>query len=229
MPSYAAGTACVDTDSDGMPDTWELLYGLNPQNSSDNTLDTDSDGYTNLEEYLNGTAPGPRQVSSTPPTLSTLSATYTFLDRASILTITGSNLVSGEKFKTKLTHTTAGDEHEVEGEATNTTTLTIDLTKANLSSFALGYYEIELERESDGTTSKLSDTLLLTKLGDLPDNITGLRDGLIDTNDITRLLTHWGKTESSNLQAADINGPQGQPDGAIDIYDANRLMANWRP
>jgi pectate lyase len=47
----------VDTDRDGMPDTWEALHELNPNLADDGRLDSDHDGYTNVEEYLNGTHP----------------------------------------------------------------------------------------------------------------------------------------------------------------------------
>lgn len=43
----------LDADRDGIPNQWELDYGLNPNNYSDGKLDKDNDGYTNLEEYLN--------------------------------------------------------------------------------------------------------------------------------------------------------------------------------
>jgi hypothetical protein len=46
-----------DRDGDGMPDTFETLYGLNPDNPNDATLDADGDGVTNLQEYLNATLP----------------------------------------------------------------------------------------------------------------------------------------------------------------------------
>ena len=46
-----------DSDSDGMPDTWESTHGLNPNESSDGAGDQDKDGYTNVEEFLNGTDP----------------------------------------------------------------------------------------------------------------------------------------------------------------------------
>jgi len=49
----ATGKACTDSDHDGMPDTWEIKVGLNPNNPSDANADSDNDGYTNIEEYLN--------------------------------------------------------------------------------------------------------------------------------------------------------------------------------
>jgi hypothetical protein len=35
-----------------MPDSWEMLHGLDPADPSDRNGDGDNDGYTNLEEYL---------------------------------------------------------------------------------------------------------------------------------------------------------------------------------
>ena len=48
--------ALVDTDLDGMPDSYENLYGLNP-GVNDADLDLDNDLLTNLEEFNLGTFP----------------------------------------------------------------------------------------------------------------------------------------------------------------------------
>jgi len=55
--SFKKSEVLKDSDRDGMPDKWEILNGLNPNDASDASLDNDKDGYTNIEEYINGTNP----------------------------------------------------------------------------------------------------------------------------------------------------------------------------
>ena len=47
----------LDDDNDGMPDSWELEYGLDPLDPADFDQDPDGDGYTNLEEFRADTDP----------------------------------------------------------------------------------------------------------------------------------------------------------------------------
>ncbi len=50
----------VDTDHDGLPDSWELQYGLNPNIAAGNNGangDPDGDGFTNLQEFQRGSNP----------------------------------------------------------------------------------------------------------------------------------------------------------------------------
>ncbi|TND04271.1 MAG: hypothetical protein FD120_1385, partial [Gammaproteobacteria bacterium] len=47
----------IDSDGDGLPDSWETAYGLNPLNASDALLDGDNDGLTNSVEYQSNTNP----------------------------------------------------------------------------------------------------------------------------------------------------------------------------
>lgn len=46
-----------DSDGDGIPDSWERKYGLNPLDPEDAHHDLDGDGFTNLEEFQAGTDP----------------------------------------------------------------------------------------------------------------------------------------------------------------------------
>jgi hypothetical protein len=57
------GPSQGDTDGDGMPNTWEVDNGFNPNNSADAGQDADGDGISNLDEYRAGT--DPRNASST--------------------------------------------------------------------------------------------------------------------------------------------------------------------
>jgi hypothetical protein len=56
-PGTANQQSILDSDDDGMPDSWELANGLNPNDPNDAQLDKDADGTTNLQEYIAGTDP----------------------------------------------------------------------------------------------------------------------------------------------------------------------------
>ncbi len=47
----------IDLDRDGLPDSWELKFGLNSGDAADRNSDKDGDGQTNWQEYLAGTNP----------------------------------------------------------------------------------------------------------------------------------------------------------------------------
>ena len=52
-PTLATGSAPLDTDQDGMPDSYEDAAGLSKTNAADGNIVVLSTGYTNLETYLN--------------------------------------------------------------------------------------------------------------------------------------------------------------------------------
>jgi hypothetical protein len=59
-PEYK-GSPYKDSDGDGMPDKWELKYGLNPKDPSDAAGDLNGDGYSNIEKFIYGLDPkGPK-------------------------------------------------------------------------------------------------------------------------------------------------------------------------
>ncbi|MGI9239976.1 MAG: hypothetical protein ACR2RV_04200, partial [Verrucomicrobiales bacterium] len=52
-----ANALVEDSDMDGMPDHWESLNGLDPDDPSDASANADTDALTNLQEYQFGTNP----------------------------------------------------------------------------------------------------------------------------------------------------------------------------
>jgi len=55
-PNYT-GKPYVDTDGDGLPDSWETAHGLNAKDATDALGDLNGDGYTNIEDFINGLDP----------------------------------------------------------------------------------------------------------------------------------------------------------------------------
>ncbi|HYM56978.1 MAG TPA: hypothetical protein VES79_03360, partial [Solirubrobacteraceae bacterium] len=56
-PLDFAANVARDTDGDGLPDLWEIQYGLNPQSAGDAGIDSDHDGLDNLTELRLRTLP----------------------------------------------------------------------------------------------------------------------------------------------------------------------------
>lgn len=54
---YRDGFSSVDSDKDGLPDSWERAYGLNPSDASDASADPDQDLLTAREEFFAATNP----------------------------------------------------------------------------------------------------------------------------------------------------------------------------
>ena len=57
MGCYEYLTRTADSDGDTMADAWELNYGLDPTDPSDQSLNPDSDPFNNREEFLADTDP----------------------------------------------------------------------------------------------------------------------------------------------------------------------------
>ncbi|MHB9008730.1 MAG: discoidin domain-containing protein, partial [Limisphaerales bacterium] len=70
---FGTAGAQVDTDNDGMPDSYEIEKGFNPNDPADAALDFDGDGVSNLDEYKAGTDP----IDTTKPTVVSVVSTRT--------------------------------------------------------------------------------------------------------------------------------------------------------
>lgn len=57
FPDLDKGTACADSDEDGIPDEYERLSGLNPTDPADAQSDHNNNGYTAIEDFVNGISP----------------------------------------------------------------------------------------------------------------------------------------------------------------------------
>jgi hypothetical protein len=56
-PTPGPQASALDSDGDGMPDSWETANNLDPFNPADAASDSDGDGLTNLQEFQAGTNP----------------------------------------------------------------------------------------------------------------------------------------------------------------------------
>ena len=64
FPDIDPGIPYADSDHDGMADSWENMYCLDPSNPLDGPADEDKDDYSNVEEFLNGTRPATGAICS---------------------------------------------------------------------------------------------------------------------------------------------------------------------
>jgi pectin methylesterase-like acyl-CoA thioesterase len=90
-PGLTAGIAAVDTDHDGMPDSWETSNSLNPNDASDRGLIA-ANLYTNLENYLNSITTSP--VFSVDGNLTGFAQTVGSPSASRTYNLSGSNLTS---------------------------------------------------------------------------------------------------------------------------------------
>jgi hypothetical protein len=75
----------LDNDGDGMPNPWELTYGLDPFSAADGPLDPDGDGQSNASEYVAQTDPrNPTDVLEVTCTLGNPNNVISFTAKANV-------------------------------------------------------------------------------------------------------------------------------------------------
>ena len=76
-----------DVDGDGMVDSWEESYGLDPSDPSDASEDPDGDGRSNLDEFLGGSDPFEFGGPGVPEPISPLDGQEADVDRPTLTTL----------------------------------------------------------------------------------------------------------------------------------------------
>jgi len=151
MPSEAGGwpvynleTAPLDSDHDGMPDEWEIVNNLNPNNPEDRNKVTQS-GYTCLEVYLNGLCNEKIQLNF-PTSISNTSVfkTSCYYNKSTRIL----NIQSGSKIQTAILY-------DINGRLIKTQHAT-DITEWDLSSVKSGLYILELRSNELTSKTKIS-------------------------------------------------------------------------
>ncbi len=162
------GSDLGDDDGDGMHNSWEVAYGLNPNDPSDAALDHDGDGASSLSEYMTGT--DPNDDTSTPSAVD-LSISVTdspdpvFVGGNLTYAITVSNTSAMSAFNVVMTDTLPTSVDFVSatpGQGTCTGTSTVICSLGTLNAFSDAVVSIvvlpNVEGVSNNTATVTSDS-----------------------------------------------------------------------
>jgi pectin methylesterase-like acyl-CoA thioesterase len=143
-PSLNATTAPADDDHDGMPNSWEIANGLNPNDPSDRGVFAPN-GYTNLENYLNN-------IVGSPAIAASVNSFNNFTHNAGVPSSVQTYVVSGTSLNGNITVTPpAGYQVSADGGTTwftNAAPLTLTQTAGSVSPKTIS---IRLNAASAGT------------------------------------------------------------------------------
>ena len=143
-PELKSAPAPLDTDGDGMPDEWEMKYGLDPQTADNNQLN--AEGYTAIEVYINSLAGETMNTNFGGASVELLTAnvemlTATWCPETSMLTLSTDGIGA-----TLSVFTLSG---------MLTRQMTVDDNRIDLSSLSQGTYIVKVEKKSFAPVSVL--------------------------------------------------------------------------
>ncbi|MBX4205007.1 MAG: hypothetical protein KW788_02330 [Candidatus Doudnabacteria bacterium] len=202
-PTLATGTACTDTDHDGMPDSWEAVNSLNSNNAADGPL-TAANGYTNLENYLNGVSLGSSQ-DTTPPSVPAGLA-------ASVISASQINL----SWSTSTDNVGVTGYRVYRGGIQIAAPTTTSYSDTGLTASTLYSYTVAAVDAAGNVSSPSSSVSATTQGTPVVGDINS--DHIVNSVDYSILNSKW----FTNDAASDLND-----DGIVNAIDFSILNANW--
>jgi hypothetical protein len=176
--------ADTDDDNDGMSDTWEETYGLDPL-TDDAALDADGDGESNLDEYTAGSDPMavPGNTAPDVPTIEAVSAAETVSLTPVLVTAAYFDADNDDHFKSQWQISTD----------TNFATLILDKTsRVQLTAYEVGKMVLDVDTvyywrvrfiDTDNGVSEWSQTGTFTTLAAEASGDADL-DGVLDSQEV---------------------------------------------
>lgn len=211
-PNLYTGPVPEDSDSDGMPDNWELENSLDPNDPSDRN-DIGEDGYTNLEIYLNS-------IERYPPFLIAPTNLTGELIAATTIELTWTDNTENESgFKVQRSVEDNNEFTTIAEVGANETTY-ID---SNLEEFSLYSYRVVAFNDSleSGFTNIIELTTLSPNSPPLAVSNPSPEDGIEYV--ITTPTLVWGK--SINAESYDVYFGKTNPPSFI----GNQTETNYKP
>ncbi len=194
--------APTDIDHDGIPDMWETLHGLNPNDANDrNGYNLDAN-YTNLEVYLNG-------IMSAPSVPVGLTATAGY---ATVVLDWNDNNESDLAGYNVYRSTTSGSGYsKLNGSLLGSSNYT-----DNIATHDTTYYYVVTAVDTNSNESSDSNEVFSGLYGDFTGN------GIVEMNDLPDFLDFWLVDDCDETYGLDLNG-----DCIVNFYEFSVLAQNW--
>jgi hypothetical protein len=176
--------ADTDDDNDGMSDTWEALYGLDPL-VDDADLDADGDGVSNLDEYIAGSDPNAVPGNTVPeaPVIEDIYPAETVSLTPVLVTAAYFDADNDDHFKSQWQISTETGFSALILDETSTTQLTsYAVGEMVLEPDTVYYWRVRFTDTNDGV-SEWSETATFTTIAaDVAGDLDG--DGVLDEQEV---------------------------------------------
>ena len=188
-----------DSDSDGMPDGWEVAYSLNP-NVNDANEDSDADNRTNLQEFLDDS--NPQLIDINEPPIATIDQDQT-VDEYALVQLIGSASDGGSISKVLWTQVSG----PLIGLA-NTNELTISFVAPQVDETTVLGFKLEVT-DNSGALDSAQVLITVNPINDKPVAIAGA-DLIFDSGELAVLDASGSTDTDGNIVSYEWRVHNGQ-------------------